>query len=143
HGTSSNAPSRDLEGNSRPAGSGYDIGAYERAGTAPANRNPNAVDDAATTQQNATVNINVLANDSDPDGDPLTVSIVTGPANGSATVGANGVIVYTPATGFIGTNTIVYSVSDGRGGTATATVTITVTQPQNTVGLETDPWDST
>jgi len=142
-GTSSNAPTRDRDGNSRPAGAGFDIGAYERAGAPPVNQAPNAVDDNATTQRDVAVTITVLANDSDPDGDPLAVSVVTGPANGTVSVGANGVLIYTPNAGFVGTNTIVYQIADGRGGFDTATVFITVTAPPSTVQLETDPWDAT
>jgi Ca2+-binding RTX toxin-like protein len=93
-------------------------------------------------QQGGSVGIAVLANDSDADGDPLTVSIVSGPSSGTATVGSNGVVTYTPAAGFLGTATFVYQVSDGRGGTDTATVSVTVTEAQNTVRLETDPWNA-
>jgi Ca2+-binding RTX toxin-like protein len=142
-GTSTNAPTYDLEGHARPAGNGYDIGAYESSSTTtppPANHPPVAANDSATTQTGKAVTVNVLANDSDPDGDALTVSVVTGPANGTASVGTNGTITYTPTAGFTGTNTIVYQVSDGHGGTARATLTVTVTQPPATVGLEADPW---
>jgi Big-like domain-containing protein len=69
--------------------------------------------------------IDVLANDSDPDGDPLTIISVTQPANGAATI-TNGEISYQPQRGFTGTVTFQYTISDGRGGTATATVTVVV-----------------
>ncbi len=87
---------------------------------------PTAIDDVAQAVQNAAVNFNVLANDSDPDGDPLTVSIVTLPANGVATVLADNQVAYTSAPAFVGADSIVYAVNDGNGGTATATVAITV-----------------
>ncbi len=152
-GTSQNAPTTDLDGNARPAGAGWDIGAYESGATAPVNHAPTAVDDSATVQSGSSVAIAVLANDSDPDGDTLTVSIVTPSANGTATVGSNGVVTFTPSTGFTGTTSFVYQVSDGHGGTANATVTVTVTAPPPpppapapaptaTVGLETDPWNT-
>ncbi|MEZ4674343.1 MAG: Ig-like domain-containing protein [Caldilineaceae bacterium] len=48
------------------------------------------------------------------------------PSNGTATV-ENGQIVYTPNSGFVGTDSFNYIVADGKGGTATATVTVTVT----------------
>ena len=92
------------------------------------NRPPIAVNDAATTVLGQPVTINVLANDSDPDGDPLTIIGVTAPANGSVSATATN-ITYTPAPRFTGTDTFTYTISDGRGGTATATVTVTVTQP--------------
>jgi hypothetical protein len=90
------------------------------------NRDPNAVDDTASTQTGSPVTISVLANDTDADGDALTVSAVTQPANG-VVVNNNSNVQYTPNAGFAGTNTFTYTVSDGRGGTDTATVTVTVT----------------
>ena len=72
------------------------------------------------------VRIAVLANDSDPDGDPLTVTATTRPAHGSVVINADRTVTYTPSARFIGTDTFRYTVSDGRGGTTTATVTVTV-----------------
>jgi outer membrane protein OmpA-like peptidoglycan-associated protein len=90
------------------------------------NRAPVAVNDTASVRRNAGATlIPVLANDSDPDADTLTVTSLTTPANGSVTNSGNGVL-YTPRTGFVGTDTFSYTVSDGKGGTATATVTVTV-----------------
>lgn len=90
------------------------------------NRPPVAVDDAATVLRNASANpIAVLANDSDPDGDPLSVTQVSTPANGTATSGAGGIVLYVPRTGFTGSDTFTYTISDGRL-SATATVRITV-----------------
>ena len=71
--------------------------------------------------------INVLANDSDPNGDPLTVSIASQPANGSAAVNANNSVTFTPAANFHGSTSFTYTVNDGHGGTDTATVAVTVT----------------
>jgi RHS repeat-associated protein len=73
--------------------------------------------------------INVLGNDSDPDGDPLTVTGVTQPTNGKAVTGSNNIVTYTPTTGFTGQDSFTYSISDGRGGTAGATVRVTVNPP--------------
>ena len=89
---------------------------------------PVAVDDEAITLQETEITIDVLLNDSDPDADPLTISITAAPANGVALVVANQ-ISYEPATGFFGTDVIEYTVDDGRGGAAVAVVTITVSQP--------------
>ena len=91
----------------------------------PPNRPPVAVDDTATTTVSQPVTIDVLANDSDPDGDPISVTSVTQPLNGTASVSPNGVI-YAPRRGFTGADPFTYTISDGRGGSATATVTITV-----------------
>ena len=72
----------------------------------------------------------VLANDSDPDGDPLSASIVTGPVHGSLTLNGNGTFTYTPTTGFIGTDTFVYAASDGAlSSDATATLTVQALSP--------------
>ncbi|MET0231169.1 MAG: Ig-like domain-containing protein, partial [Rhodanobacteraceae bacterium] len=94
------------------------------------NQLPIANNDAATTVSGTPVTITVLANDSDPDGDPLTLQSVTTPGFGSAAISGT-VIVYTPAAGVVGTDTFNYTINDGRGGTATATVTVTVTPPPN------------
>jgi outer membrane protein OmpA-like peptidoglycan-associated protein len=89
------------------------------------NRAPVAVDDAATVDRNANnVSINVLANDSDPDGDSLRITQVGTPANGSASISGSN-ILYTPRAGFAGSDSFTYTISDGAL-TATATVRITV-----------------
>ncbi|MFO0803562.1 MAG: Ig-like domain-containing protein [Gemmataceae bacterium] len=93
----------------------------------PVNDNPTAVADTATVVGNFTSYLMVLGNDSDVDGDMISLSgIVTGPANGSASLSGS-MIAYTPNTGFSGTDTLTYQISDGVGGFATAVVTITVT----------------
>jgi len=92
-----------------------------------ASRPPVAVDDSATTNQNTPVPIVVLANDSDPDGDPLTVTAFTKGAHGTVTFSDN-VATYTPSTGFGGTDSFTYTISDGHGATASATVTVRVNQ---------------
>jgi len=90
------------------------------------NRAPVAVNDAIRINRNAGATlIPVLVNDSDVDGDTLTVTSVTAPTNGTASNSGNGV-VYTPRAGFFGTDTFSYTISDGKGGSATATVTVTV-----------------
>ena len=90
------------------------------------NRAPVAVDDAATTQVDTPVTVDVLANDSDADGDALTVVSTTAPPNGSTAINADGTVTYSPNTGFTGTDAFDYTIEDGFGGSATATVTITV-----------------
>lgn len=88
------------------------------------NAAPDAVDDTALTSVNTPVNINVLANDSDSDNDPLSISAVSAASNGTATI-SGAQIAYTPTTDFTGTDTFTYTVSDG-GLSDSATVTVTV-----------------
>ncbi|RHW76576.1 retention module-containing protein, partial [Colwellia sp. RSH04] len=92
----------------------------------PQNDNPIAVDDNVSINKNdgATV-IDVLTNDSDLDGDTLTVTAVTQPLNGTVTL-VNGVVTYIPEANFTGLVTFTYTISDGNGGTDTATVTLNV-----------------
>ena len=88
---------------------------------------PVAGNDAITTPEDTPVNGTVAGNDSDPDGDPLTYALVTGPTKGSVTLNPDGTYSYQPAANVTGTDSFVYQVSDGQGGTAQATVTITIT----------------
>ena len=62
---------------------------------------------------------------SDPDGDALTVTSVSGPSHGGVTV-AGLVLTYTSDVGYVGPDAFTYTVSDGRGGTASATIDVTV-----------------
>lgn len=90
------------------------------------NTPPVAVDDPASTVVDTEVLISVLANDSDADGDTLSITEVTDPLHGSAAV-ESGAIRYTPDSGYVGEDTFNYTVSDGNGGTDVAAVTVTVT----------------
>jgi uncharacterized delta-60 repeat protein len=93
---------------------------------APVNSPPDAQDDSATTSEDAPVTIGVLSNDSDPDGDPLTIAGVTQGANGSVVDNGMGTLTYTPNPNFNGIDTFTSTVGDGSGHTDTATVTVTV-----------------
>ncbi len=92
----------------------------------PVNDAPTAGSDTATTTEDTAAAVNVLANDTDPDGDSLAVTAVTQPAHGSATFTASGV-TYTPAANYNGADSFTYTISDGNGGTATGTVSVTIT----------------
>ena len=96
----------------------------------PVNAAPLAVDDAAETAEDTPVTIAVLANDSDPDGDTLTVVEVSAPAHGTARLTDAGTVEYTPEPDFHGIDRFTYVVDDGTGETARATVEVTV-QPVN------------
>ena len=86
---------------------------------------PIAADDRVETARNTPVTINVLANDT-PNG-ATTPTVVTAPLNGTAVVNPDGTIEYTPNTGFVGTDRLVYTLCNASGGCATATVSIEVT----------------
>ena len=86
---------------------------------------PLACDDSSTTDEDVTITIDVLANDTDDDGDLLTVESVTQPANGI--VINNGTdVTYTPNPNFNGVDTFTYTISDSNGGEAIASVTVAV-----------------
>ncbi|MEL6791314.1 MAG: Ig-like domain-containing protein [Pseudomonadota bacterium] len=87
---------------------------------------PLAMDNSASTPEDTPITLAVLADDTDPDGDPLTVTAVTPPANGTVTINPDGTVTYLPGPQFNGTDTFTYTIDDGNGGTDTATVTITV-----------------
>ena len=89
------------------------------------NRPPVAVDNAASTPRNIAVTIDVLANDTDPDGDALSIVAVGSASNGVAVI-AGSRITYTPNPGFRGDDSFSYTISDGAL-TASATVRVTVT----------------
>src|SRR5439155_319271 len=79
----------------------------------PVNDAPVARDDSATTDEDTAVVINVLANDSDVDGDSLTAAVVSGPSHGTLTPSANGTCTYTPAANFNGSDSFTYKANDG------------------------------
>src|SRR5690606_35288858 len=98
------------------------------------NRAPEARDNAAQTVEGQPVTIDVLANDSDPDGDSLFIQSFQTPTDQGGTVEEtnDGRLRYTPADGFTGTDTFTY-VAEDEGGLSsnTATVTVTVTPAAN------------
>ncbi len=89
---------------------------------------PVAVDDSAALDEDASVNIDVILNDSDVDGtiDPTTVVVTSGPSYGTATENIDGTVDYTPDADFNGTDSFTYYASDGTDDSNIATVTITV-----------------
>ncbi len=91
------------------------------------NRGPAAANDTYSIDCAKPITLNVLANDTDPDGDTLTITSVSTPGKGTATI-TNGRIVYTPnaVACASSTDTFTYTISDGRGGTSTATVSLSL-----------------
>ncbi|MEU8237223.1 Ig-like domain-containing protein [Actinoplanes missouriensis] len=87
---------------------------------------PQAVDDAVTVQAGVPLAIDVMANDTgDPNGDPLTISVTSPAAFGTASVGPGNRITYTPGVGHLGADAFGYTLSDGIG-SSSAVVTIGV-----------------
>lgn len=93
---------------------------------APVNDPPVAAPDTATTTSGTLVVIDVLANDTDIDGDRLTVVPASGNTNHGSYACVPTSCTYTPATAFVGTDTFTYLATDPGNGTSTGTVTITV-----------------
>lgn len=87
---------------------------------------PAAVDDDDSTDENTMVEVDVLANDEDPDeDDALTIISVTDPLHGTASTNGE-IVTYQPELWYSGDDSFDYTITDIAGSTATATVTITV-----------------
>ncbi len=94
----------------------------------PMNDPPVAANDTASVVQGQTVVVRVLANDTDVDGNALSVTaVVSTPEHGTVTLNGDGTISYAAGAGFVGTDSFTYTIDDGHGGTATATVGVTIT----------------
>jgi hypothetical protein len=113
----------DQRGVPRPQGPACDIGAYEL-------RTPIAYNDAYAAYAGRTFVLSapgVLSNDVSPDGLPLSVYSASSPANGTISFVTNGELFYTPNQGFLGQDSVVYTLWDGVHTSNTATVTFNVT----------------
>ena len=101
----------------------------------PVNDSPVAVNDPYNTNEDTVLNVGapgVLGNDNDPEGNPLTAALFSGPAHGALTLNGDGSFTYTPNLNFAGTDSFSYKVNDGSVDSTSATVTITV-------GAQNDP----
>lgn len=110
------------------------------------NRPPSFTDSTASTDDKTAIDINVLANASDADGDTLSISSAAA-QQGTVAITAAQTLRYTPKAGFSGTDEISVQISDGRGGTAQAKVSVTVqavppvvTPPEKSSGGAFNPW---
>ncbi len=98
------------------------------AGVTPANHAPLAAADSYTTHPESALNVGapgLLANDTDADGDSLTAVLDTDVSHGSLTVNTDGSFAYTPAGGWVGTDTFTYHANDGADNSNQANVSIT------------------
>ncbi|MFQ5463776.1 MAG: cadherin-like domain-containing protein, partial [Phycisphaerae bacterium] len=99
----------------------------------PANAAPDAVDDTLTTNEDSSVTTgNVLTNDTDLDGNTLSVGSFTQASNGTVADNGDGTFTYTPNADFNGNDSFTYTVTDGNGGTDTATVNVAVNADTST-----------
>ena len=108
---------------------------------------PELTEDAVTTTEEATVLFNVFANDIDPDGDDVTISIDTTDTTGTVTLldPATGAVSYDPGSAFTdlfegqtATDNFTYVVDDGNGGVSQETVTVTITGEGTLIAAMTD-----
>ncbi|MEJ1969109.1 MAG: Ig-like domain-containing protein [Rhizomicrobium sp.] len=105
---------------------------YDAAGnrvavfTSTANGPPVAVIDSIATNENTAKNVDPRINDSDPDGDPLTITTSTDGGHGTVAIVGGTSLTYTPALDYSGPDSFTYTISDGHAHTATASVSVTV-----------------
>jgi hypothetical protein len=107
------------------------------------NQAPVANDDAATTTVDTPVDIDVLANDVDVDGDALSINTFDANSAAGGTVSCTATCLYTPPAGFTGDDTFTYDNTDGIAESNRATVTVTVGAPANTPPVAVDDAFST
>ena len=136
----SSGSTTDERGSTRPCddatltnatgGDGADVGAYEEQ-VACSNTPPDAIDDSATLAEDSGANtLSVLSNDTDANGDTLTITAVTQGAHGTVTNNGNSVS-YTPSPNYFGADVFTYTIDDGHTATDTATVNVNVTNVQD------------
>lgn len=104
---------------------GFDTGTVT-VNVSATNDPPTANDDTPSTNEDTAVVVSVLANDTDPDLDPLTVTGAGNAVNGTLSAIGPNTVTFTPTADFTGTGSFTYTIEDGNGGTDTGTVTVTV-----------------
>jgi hypothetical protein len=114
------------------------LGAHSTTSGGPGSA-PVAMPDSATVEEDDPASaIAVLVNDTDADGNPITITGVSDPADGAAAVSGS-TVLYTPDVDFFGTDAFSYTITDGNGNADSATVTVTV----GPVNDDPDPEDDT
>lgn len=121
------------------------LGAHGHASTAvitlnisAANHAPIATPDEVTTHSGVPVTFSVTDNDSDPDGDPLTVTLFTEPGHGTLVLNDDGTFTYTPDKDFAGEVSFTYTIEDTHGLAAVSKTSITVLKPALPLQAEDD-----
>lgn len=121
---------------------GTNTSVVERMDTNASGQSPVARDDTADSGEDQAIVLNVLDNDSDPDGDLLSVSAVDMTNTmGTVAINTNGTVTYTPPTDFNGTDSFNYTISDPSGRTAVASVMVNVASDGLTAGNDTATTD--
>ncbi|WP_165358926.1 Ig-like domain-containing protein [Spirosoma sordidisoli] len=106
----------------------------------PANQAPIVTPDIANTKPGTPVSGNVLTNDRDPQGQPMTVSLLSQPTSGTVVLNPDGTYTYTPPTGFTGTTSFCYAATNTAGLSASTCVTINVVaDPDPAPGVNNKP----
>ena len=98
------------------------------------NDNPVANADSQTTNEDTAASIAVLTNDTDVEGDTLTVTAASA-SNGAVVIETDNSLTYTLSADFNGSDTINYTIADGNGGTANSTVAVTITAVKSDVTM--------
>ncbi len=101
---------------------------------------PSARNDSATVNEDGEVTLDVLENDTDPEGDSLTVSNTNQPSNGQVNCTNGGQCTYTPEANFNGEDSFTYTASDGNGGTDQGKVAVTVKAINDTPKAQADTY---
>ncbi|NNF90217.1 MAG: Ig-like domain-containing protein [Boseongicola sp.] len=114
------------------------IGAPPLALSSNTNKRPVTLDDALSVlQDNGPVSVDVLANDFDPEGQPLTL-VSASAALGTAVAEADNTVTYTPPPGITGFDTVVYTIEDDLGQTRDGQINVTITAPQLSIDTQPD-----
>ena len=92
----------------------------------PTNRPPVANNDSATLNEDGSIVLGILSNDTDMDGDALTIIIVSQPTHGQLSLNINNTVTYTPLADYFGTDSFAYRLSDGQAVSGVATVNLVV-----------------
>lgn len=93
-----------------------------------ANQSPTAANDSIETVQYSPITFDPRVNDSDPNGDPLTITGKTNGLHGTVAFTSTS-LTYTPTGSYTGSDSFTYTISDGRGGSTTATVNVLIEAP--------------